>query len=212
MPPLPPVQPLPQQLITSYNIEFSPDGSDPRASRVIPPTPTHTRPMSVSFSSIISGSTTLTADSIFTNGGRSKSTSFSTTITYDSSGSSPANMSPPLPIPTLQTAAPTEPLLADLPIPPHKRFTIDRAFDETLANELLPVEQFMALSERSLAMHLYFSYQGVLACQEAMWEELKDRLRNRKDELKPFGWEDDEELEELHNRKRFERLIERYRG
>jgi len=60
-------------------------------------------------------------------------------------------------------------------------------------------------------MHLYRSYQSVLACQEAMWEELKDRIRNRKHELLPFGWDDDEELEELQNRKKFERLVERYR-
>jgi len=44
-----------------------------------------------------------------------------------------------------------------------------------------------------------------------MWEELDDRIRNRKEELLPFGWSDDEELEELQNRTKFERLIERYR-
>lgn len=61
-------------------------------------------------------------------------------------------------------------------------------------------------------MHLYRAYQNVLACQEAMWEELKDRIRNKKDELKQYGWEDDEELEELQSRKKFERLVERYQG
>lgn len=60
-------------------------------------------------------------------------------------------------------------------------------------------------------MHLYRGYQTVLACEGAMWEELIDRLRNRKEELKPYGWEDDEELEALQHRMRFERLIERYR-
>ena len=43
-----------------------------------------------------------------------------------------------------------------------------------------------------------------------MWEELKDRIRNKKDELVAFGWDDDEELEELQSRKKFEKLIERY--
>jgi hypothetical protein len=76
---------------------------------------------------------------------------------------------------------------------------------------LFSLEQLESLSERSLAMHLYRSYQSVLACQEAMWEELDDRIRNRKEELLPFGWCDDEELEELQNRTKFERLIERYR-
>ncbi|EFI28682.1 hypothetical protein CC1G_13708 [Coprinopsis cinerea okayama7 len=61
-------------------------------------------------------------------------------------------------------------------------------------------------------MHLYRSYQTVLACQEAMWEELKDRIRNRKEGLRVFGWEDDEELEELQSRKRFEKLIERFKS
>jgi hypothetical protein len=72
--------------------------------------------------------------------------------------------------------------------------------------------QLQQLSERSLAMHLHRAYHDILACQEAMWEELKDRLRNKKDQLKHYGWDDDEELEELQNRKRFELLIERFRG
>jgi hypothetical protein len=75
---------------------------------------------------------------------------------------------------------------------------------------LFPLERLESLSERSLAMHLYRSYQSVLACQEAMWEELDDRIRNRREELLPLGWSDDEELEELQNRKKFERLVERY--
>ena len=60
-------------------------------------------------------------------------------------------------------------------------------------------------------MNLYRAYQNVLACQEAMWEELKDRIRNKKDQLKQFGWDDDEELEELQSRNKFERIVERYR-
>ena len=53
----------------------------------------------------------------------------------------------------------------------------------------------------------------MLACQEAMWEELKDRIRNRREELVYFGWDDDEELEELTEcRKKFEKLIERYKS
>lgn len=79
-----------------------------------------------------------------------------------------------------------------------------------LPPSLFPIGQLEALSERSLAMQLYRSYQSVLACQEAMWDELKDRIRNRKEELLPFGWDDDEELEELQSRKKFEVLISRY--
>ena len=80
------------------------------------------------------------------------------------------------------------------------------------SRSFLPTEQLKSLTERSLAMHLYRNYQAVLACQEAMWEELKDRIRNRRDELLLFGWDDDEELEELQSRKKYERLLERYRS
>lgn len=77
---------------------------------------------------------------------------------------------------------------------------------------LFAMDRLMTLSERSLAMHLYRSYQSVLACQEAMWEELMDRVWNRKEELVPFGWDDDEELEELQSRKKFEKLMERFQS
>jgi hypothetical protein len=93
-------------------------------------------------------------------------------------------------------------------------YILDNSLDE--AKSGIPIKplsepQLRNLNERSLAMHLYRSFQNVLACQEALWEELKDRLRNRRQELQPFGWDDDDELEELQSRKRFERLIERYR-
>ncbi|KAF7339336.1 UBIQUITIN-CONJUGAT-2 domain-containing protein [Mycena sanguinolenta] len=98
---------------------------------------------------------------------------------------------------------------------PLKRFVMDMGLDEeepALSPDRTPLRNRLnSLNERSLAMHLYRSYQLVLACQEEMWEELKDRIRNRKDELKPFGWDDDEELEELQSRKKFELLIDRYR-
>lgn len=66
------------------------------------------------------------------------------------------------------------------------------------------------MSERSLAMHLYRTVQTILSGQEAMWDELKDRLRNRREELIPFGWDEDE-LSELQNRVRFEKLIQRFK-
>jgi hypothetical protein len=109
-------------------------------------------------------------------------------------------------------------LVKDAPTVPFQRFVLENSLAESMssvstsAQALAPIDQLSALNERSLAMHLYRSYQNVLACQEAMWEELKYRIRNRKDELKRYGWDDDEELEELQSRKKFERLIERYRG
>ncbi len=59
-------------------------------------------------------------------------------------------------------------------------------------------------------MQLYKSYQTVLACQEAMWDELMFRLSNKKDELSLLGW-NDKELGELHARQKFEMLLERFR-
>lgn len=92
------------------------------------------------------------------------------------------------------------------------RFIIDE--DQTSTKFMaLHTQNMINLSERSLAMQLYSSYQSVLACQEAMWEELKDRIRNRREELGHFGWDDDEELEEFpESRKKFEKLIERYKS
>lgn len=100
---------------------------------------------------------------------------------------------------------------------PLKRYVLDSTLiasekDSTPPGFLVPMDRLESLSERSLAMHLHRSFQIVMASQEAMWEELKDRIRNRKDELLPFGWDDDEELEELQSRKKFEKLVERYQS
>lgn len=83
---------------------------------------------------------------------------------------------------------------------------------EALPISLLPVEQLERLDERSLAMHLYRSFQSILANQESMWEELVHWIRERKEALSEFGWEDDDELEELASRKKFERLIDRFKS
>ncbi|KDR85476.1 hypothetical protein GALMADRAFT_234363 [Galerina marginata CBS 339.88] len=200
MPPLPPLQPLPPQITTSYIVEPSSDLLDSRASTVIgSSTFGINRPVSLSFSSSIStvassvaissyGTRPRTASAPFSYNGESSMSSFELALSNDT-----------------------------LPPTPLKRFMLDNpsADTEIVAlppGSLLKMEQLNALNERSLAMHLYRSYQSVLACQEAMWEELKDRIRNKKDELLPFGWDDDEELEELQSRKKFERLIERYRS
>lgn len=76
---------------------------------------------------------------------------------------------------------------------------------------LNPLETVDKLNESTLAMQLYWSYQSVLACQESMWEELVDRMRNRPGELNELGWESDPELNELESRAGFEVLIERYK-
>ncbi|KAF7347703.1 S-adenosyl-L-methionine-dependent methyltransferase [Mycena venus] len=201
MPPIPPLQPLPPQIITSYVIDPNSDTLDSRTSTVFASPPHEIRPTSLSFSSATSASTNSTAasshiSSLFT--GRRKSSSVST---YDSpeTATSASNGMPDPP----KTPA------------PFKSFVLDMGMDgeePAISPDRIPLRnQLSQLNERSLAMHLYRSYQIVLACQEEMWEELKDRIRNRKDELKPFGWDDDEELEELQNRKKFELLVDRYR-
>jgi hypothetical protein len=73
------------------------------------------------------------------------------------------------------------------------------------------VDKVTSMEARSLAMHVYHSYQSVLACQEAMWEELKDWVLNKKSGLKAFGWDDDEELSELQSRSKFDLLIGRFK-
>ena len=45
-----------------------------------------------------------------------------------------------------------------------------------------------------------------------MWDELKYRIRNKSESLAPYGWDDDEDFEETHNRHKFETLIQRYQS
>ncbi|KAJ3503452.1 hypothetical protein NLJ89_g8425 [Agrocybe chaxingu] len=203
MPPLPPIQPLPPQLTKSYIVEPNPDIADNRSSTTVAPSAHSSRPMSLSFSSSYS----TVADSIMsktTISSRPRTSSEPLSYHGENSYSS---------FDILQLPASEGLDVTSLPI---KRFILDSSLTESeisaLPPSLFPLEQLASLSERSLAMHLYRSFQSVLACQEAMWEELKDRIRNRRRELLPFGWEDDEELEELQSRKKFERLIERYRS
>ncbi|KAJ7631054.1 S-adenosyl-L-methionine-dependent methyltransferase [Roridomyces roridus] len=197
MPPIPPLQPLPPQIITSYVIDPNSDTLDSRTSTVFA-SPNEVRPTSLSFSSV----STSTADSsrlssMFT-GTRRKSSSVST---YDSPEDS-----------SLFTKPSSDPPKSPSPF---KSFVLDGGMDDeepAMSPYRIQMRNNLNLfNERALAMHLYRSYQVVLACQEEMWEELKDRIRNRKAELKPFGWDDDEELEELQSRKKFELLVDRYR-
>ncbi|KAF9535677.1 S-adenosyl-L-methionine-dependent methyltransferase [Crepidotus variabilis] len=207
MPPLAPIRPLPPQIGQSYAIEPALDVLERRTSMASPPPQmAGTRPVSLSFSSFSAFSIASTAATIteskYSQPSRPRTSSepFAPFNDHSSLLSSTT---------TLRDDITTQPL-------PH-RFTLD---DETVASvkgvKNLPAisfhrQQVETLSERSLAMQLYRSYQAVLACEEAMWEELKDRIRNRRDELIPFRWDDDEELEELQSRNKFEKLIERYR-
>lgn len=202
MPPLAPPLPLPPQITTSYIVEPLSDLNDHRASTVTTlVTNSGNRPVSLSFSSALSNITGTTAFSQASVSSRPRTAS--APFAYNSERS-PSSLDDGHP-------------LVDIESLPLKRFMLDSRLTESditslPPGSLFPREQLLDLSQRSLAMHLYRNFQAVLACQEAMWEELKDRIRNKKDELMSFGWDDDEELEELQSRKKFERLIERYRS
>jgi hypothetical protein len=164
------------------------------------------RPSSLSFSSSMSSAMTQTTSSHgSTIGSRPRTASAPLSYNGENAFSSLENL------PLTGT-----PLTDDGTTQSRELFIIDKSATEydagTPPQELFPLDRLASLSERSLAMHLYRSYQSVLACEEAMWEELKDRILNRKDELLQFGWEDDEDLKELESRKKFERLVDRYRS
>jgi len=207
MPPLPPMKPLPPQITTSYVVEPGFELQDTPSPTTNSPEfqPAH-RPSSLSFSSSVSSATNWTTSSKgSTLGSRPRTTSdpFSydrgNTFTFSSFGNIPLTGTP----------------LTEGTTQPREFYMLDKSAtesDDNAPQALFSVDRLSSLTERSLAMHLYRSYQSVLACEEAMWEELKDRVRNRKDQLLPFGWDDDEDLEELESRKKFERLVDRYRS
>ena len=207
MPPLPPMQPLPPPVTAFYDVDPGSELQDSQSSSINSPSNQQVhRPSSLSFSSSMS--------SVM---------NWSTSPKGSTFGSRPRTASAPLcyngenafsrfeNLPLTGT-----PLTDDGTTQPRELFIIDTSATEYDAGappqELFPLDRLSSLSERSLAMHLYRSYQSVLACEEAMWEELKDRLLNRKEELLQFGWDDDEDLEELESRKKFERLVDRYRS
>ncbi|KAF9074835.1 hypothetical protein BDP27DRAFT_1316051 [Rhodocollybia butyracea] len=208
MPPISPLQPLPPQMATAYAVGPLGLDLDQRASIMAATS------MSSSVSSTAVQSTAIRPISLSFSSAVSKESSTSTT-----SGSSQGSkeISPRFSLEVSEALAidDTDSQSEILPPPLKDRYLLDST---GLANNTLPrvplvdPKQLDSLNERSLAMHLYRSYNLVLGCQEALWEELKDRVRNRKHELEPFGWEDEEEFEEVQNRKKFERLLERYRS
>lgn len=84
--------------------------------------------------------------------------------------------------------------------------TLDNAL---LAQSIMPVETLGKLGERTRAMNLYRSFMVVVACREAMWEELKMLQRSRRKALIDLGWEN-RLLEDREARARFEELFEQF--
>lgn len=82
-------------------------------------------------------------------------------------------------------------------------------------NDAVSVSDEIYITPDILALHLWRSLQNVLACREAMWEELEDRLVGRSDELIGLGWKPYsgdrlDENEKRCNRAQFDELFEYY--
>lgn len=76
---------------------------------------------------------------------------------------------------------------------------------------LLPLSSLESVTYFEMALQFHRMFHLVLACQESMWEVLNDRIRNREEELKLLGW-DNEEIEAEHAREKFDKILERYKN
>ncbi|KAI5835965.1 hypothetical protein K523DRAFT_343927 [Schizophyllum commune Tattone D] len=206
---------------------------------VEPRSPPATRPVSLSFSSTRSTSTeeslpisVFTARSTSSDSTRLSSLHASEDSNGASSSSKRTSKSPEDDADTLRDANTPIPIsevlskaseagspvdeASDTPWQPKHLFMIEnrssRRDSNIIPDNLLFGDKLRELSARSLAMQLHCSYRYVLGCQEAMWDELKYRIRNKSESLAPYGWDDDEDFEETHNRHKFETLIQRYQS
>lgn len=213
MPALPPLQALPQPLPPNallMEASLSSDRSDTTSQPHAPLTPLTPRPFAVSFSSTHSSATSKSASS-----GESSLFSHLNGSTLSHPTTSPADCSPHSPALSCDTTNILSSETAHVMKKP--LYIVDSSAAESTSmgvrpsHSLIPLDEIDKLSERSLAMQLYWSYQSVLACQESMYEELVDRTRNRTGELAEFGWNTDQDLSELESRTKFEILVDRYK-
>ncbi|KDQ63259.1 hypothetical protein JAAARDRAFT_29278 [Jaapia argillacea MUCL 33604] len=206
MPPLPPLPPLPLQKSTSGFSDPSawlgPSAPPTRPSSMVFPPSTSTNPSELALNT--PSTTAPTSDSTSTD----CATTFSPSLSRESSGTSHLSpLSIPM-VPTSSGGSNTKRSAVDFVAPED-----GTSIGPTSTPCLIHRDSLNAQNGRTLAIHLYRAYKGVLACQESMWEELKDRIRNKSDNLRVLGWEDDEELEGLEfSRQKFERLVDRYRS
>lgn len=205
MPPVPPPQPLPQPL--------SPDASglDLLLSSNLfeRSSPTDTRPVSLSFSSTMSAASFPSTEPAISPYFSAESSD--TVSPIESRVASTDLRTRSLSMPHWSSSsAPRE------KTPQPRRSVVNSSTAESTSigpvKELVPKMRINEMSERSLAMHLYRSFQSVMSIQESMWEELKDWVRNKSDALRQLGWESDGDLEELNVRRKFEKLLDTYRG
>ena len=87
-------------------------------------------------------------------------------------------------------------------------------FEYDLSSLMASIDKVGAyVSGETLMTHLHRMVMGVVACKESMWEVLRDRLRHKQyeKELRELGWEDEEGVGELQERKIFEKMLDQYR-
>jgi hypothetical protein len=75
----------------------------------------------------------------------------------------------------------------------------------------VPVQEERSMPGSTAAMQLHLAFQNVLACREAMWDELRDALCNRPNELAELGWHIRGELNDRLERQKFDLLLQRFR-
>lgn len=212
MPALPPLQALPQPLPPNALLMEASLSSDRSETSSQPHAPSTPRPLAVSFSSTHSSATSKSASS-------GKSSLFSNTegSMLSCPTTSPADCSPHSPALSCDTANTSSSKTETAHVMKKPLYIVDSSATESTlmgvaaSRSLISLDEIDKLSERSLAMQLYWSYQSVLACQEAMYEELLDRTRNRTGQLAECGWDTDQELSELESRTKFEILVDRYK-
>lgn len=203
MPPVSPPQPLPRPLSPNAS------GLDIYSSTLFGgSSPPHTRPVSMSFSSTISPISNLPSSTL-PSMSNPEEIAYCKTCSTESHGaytSSERALSTPndISFPTKGQGLPPKRLLV------YSSTTENPSIGPE--DKIVPEHLLNQLSERSLAMHLFRSFQNVMSTQESMWEELKDWVRNKTSTLKELGWEDDEDLEEHSIRRKFEKLLEKYQG
>ncbi|KAG2149593.1 hypothetical protein BD769DRAFT_344875 [Suillus cothurnatus] len=212
MPALPPLQPLPQPLPPNALLMEASLSSDRSETTSQPHAPLTPRPLAISFSSTHSSATSKSASS-------GESSLFSnmegSMLSYPTT--SPADCSPCSPTLSCDAANTLSSEIETAHLMKKPLYVVDSSAAESTSmgvaasQSLIPLGEIDKLSERSLAMQLYWSYQSVLACQEAMYEELLDRTRNRTGQLTDWGWDTDQELSELESRTKFEILVDRYK-
>ncbi|KAI0361391.1 hypothetical protein OH77DRAFT_1516362 [Trametes cingulata] len=79
------------------------------------------------------------------------------------------------------------------------------------AIDLVPFDSLQSQGEHAQFMHLYRAVTFVLSTKEAMWEELLARVEARDEELKRFGWRE-EDYSEQASRARFELAVDQYQS